>query len=125
MSENSDLLVEPGRPIRLEPTPPGFWMTLLGVFAAVLAPLFGFLVGSTMGRPEGDPFLSPLYWGLFIGVVIGGLGVVAAVIGGRRLWLNVHREDEHRDDLLREDRLRDDLLRDDRAAQVDLDEPAP
>ena len=93
MSENSDLSVAPGRPVRLVPTPPGFWTTLLGVGTAVLAPLFGFLVGSASGAPEGDPVLSPLYWGLFTGVVVGGVGVVAAVIGGRRLWLHSHRED--------------------------------
>ena len=92
MSANSDPSVTRGRPIRLVPTPPGFWMTLLGASTAVLAPLLGFLVGSATGAPEGDPLLSPLYWGLFIGVLVGGLGVVAAVIGGRRLWLDSHRE---------------------------------
>ena len=93
MSENGDLSVTAGRPVRLVPTPPGFWTTLLGVGIAVLAPLFGFLVGSASGAPEGDPLLGPLYWGLFTGVVVGGLGVAAAVIGGRRLWLHLHRED--------------------------------
>lgn len=93
MTENPDLALAPGRPVRLVPTPRGFWMTLLGVVVAILAPLFGFLVGSASGMPEGDPMLSPLYWGLFVGVVIGGLGVVAAVLGGRRLWLDAHRED--------------------------------
>ena len=68
-------------------------MTLLGVVVAILAPLFGFLIGSASGMPDGDPLLSPLYWGLFAGVVVGGLGVVAAVIGGRRLWLDAHREE--------------------------------
>ena len=93
MSENHDLAVVPGRPVRLVPTPRGFWMTLLGVVVAILAPLFGFLIGSASGMPDGDPLLSPLYWGLFAGVVVGGLGVVAAVIGGRRLWLDAHREE--------------------------------
>ena len=93
MSENHDLAVVPGRPVRLVPTPPGFWLTLLGVVTAIFAPLFGFLVGSASGSPEGDPLLSPLYWGLFGGVVVGGLGVVAAVLGGRRLWLDAHRAD--------------------------------
>ena len=93
MSENSDLSVTRGRPVRLVPTPPGFWLTLLGAGTAVLAPLLGFLVGSASGMPEGDPLLSPLYWGLFTGVIVGGVGVVAAVLGGRRLWLHSHRED--------------------------------
>ena len=60
MSENHDLAVVPGRPVRLVPTPRGFWMTLLGVVVAILAPLFGFLIGSASGMPDGDPLLSPL-----------------------------------------------------------------
>lgn len=76
----------PGRPIRLVPVPPGFWPATLGVCVAALAPLFGFLVGVMSPAPEGDQAFSPLYVGLFSGVVLGGLGVVAAVLGGRRLW---------------------------------------
>jgi hypothetical protein len=93
MIQDSDLSMAPGRPVRLVPTPPGFWMTLLGVGTAVLAPLFGFLVGSASGAPEGNPLLGPLYLGLFTGVIVGGFGVVAAVIGGWRLWLHSHRQD--------------------------------
>ena len=52
MSENSDPAVTQGRPVRLVPTPPGFWLTLLGAGAAVIAPLFGFLVGSASGQGE-------------------------------------------------------------------------
>ena len=83
----------PGRPVRLVPTPPGLWAILLGVAVAALAPLFGFLIGSGMGSTDGDATLSPLYWGLFAGVVIGALGVLAALVGGRRLWLHLHRDD--------------------------------
>ena len=79
--------IRPGRPIRLEPTPPGFWMVLLGASVAALAPLFGFLFGTMAGSPEGETGLGALYWGLFTGIVIGGFGVLVAVIGGRRLWL--------------------------------------
>lgn len=75
-----------GRPIRLAPTAPGFWLITLGVCLAGLAPLFGFLVGVTSGRPEGEVIFSPLYWGLFAGVIIGGFGVLMAVLGGVRLW---------------------------------------
>lgn len=92
LPDTDDLDVQPGRPIRLEPMPPGLWMVILGVFAAVFAPFFGFLIGSSMGRPDDDAVLTPLYWGLFVGVVIGGLGVLSAVLGGRRLWQHVHRE---------------------------------
>lgn len=80
-------VIPAGRPVRLEPTPPGFWMTVLGVVAAGLAPLFGFLIGTTMG-PTADAFLQPLYWGLFLGVVVGGAGVLVAAFGARRWWLH-------------------------------------
>ena len=93
MSETSSLSHAPGRPVRLVPTPPGFWMTLLGAGTAAMAPLFGFLIGSVMGRPAGEALLSPMYWGLFIGVVIGAFGVLVAVLGGRRLWLHSRRDE--------------------------------
>ena len=56
------------RPVRLEPTAPGFWPLTLGVCIAALAPLFGFLAGVMMGRPADDARFGPLYWGLFIGI---------------------------------------------------------
>lgn len=83
-----DQVPAPGRPVRLVPTPPGFWLTLIGVALAAIAPLFGFLIGSTLGSTSDDGLLSPLYWGLFIGVVIGGIGVLMAVFGGLRIWRN-------------------------------------
>ena len=81
-----DTIPAPGRPVRLVPVAPGFWMTTLGVCIAALAPLFGFLIGVMNGRPQGEVILGPLYWGLFTGVVIGGMGVLLAVAGGVRLW---------------------------------------
>lgn len=81
-----DAVPAPGRPVRLVPVAPGFWMVAIGVVIAALAPLFGFLVGVMSGRPVGETAaISPLYWGLFSGVVIGGLGVVLALAGGYRL----------------------------------------
>ena len=85
MSDTS-LDTTPGRPVRLVPTAPGFWMLTLGVCIAALSPLFGFLVGVMSQRPEGEVPLDPLYLGLFIGVVVGGMGVLLAVVGGVRLW---------------------------------------
>ncbi len=81
-----DLDTSAGRPIRLEPTAPGFWAVTIGVVLAALAPLFGFLFGVMTGRSADTGLFSPLYWGLFTGVVIGGAGVLLAVFGGVRMW---------------------------------------
>jgi len=82
----------PGRPVVLVPTPPGFWMAILGVCMAAISPLFGFLVGTILGTPAGDQVFGPAFLGLFIGIAFGAVGVVAAVIGGRRLWVALHRD---------------------------------
>ena len=76
----------PGRPVVLEAAPSGLWMTVTGAAIALLAPLFGFLIGTAIGRDGGGVGLSALYLGLFLGVIIGGCGVLAAVAGGRRLY---------------------------------------
>ena len=76
----------PGRPVRLVPTPPGFWRLVLGICTATLAPLFGFLVGSVSGSPEAALEMNAQYWGLFGGFLLGGLGLGMAILGIRRLW---------------------------------------
>jgi hypothetical protein len=81
-----DATPQPGRPVVLVPTPPGFWMLLLGVSVAALAPLFGFLVGGVIGPGDGDESFSPIYLWLLIGVFVGGLGVLLAILGGVRLY---------------------------------------
>lgn len=83
----------PGRPVVLEPTAPGLWLTVVGAVVALLAPLFGFLIGSAMGMGDASS-LSPLYLGLFGGVVVGAGGVAAALIGGRRLYLTWKAEQD-------------------------------
>ena len=85
-----DSPLEPGRPVVLVPTPPGFWPLLLGVAVAALAPLLGFLWGGTFGPGDGSDAFSPIYLGLFVGVVVGGLGVVLALWGGVRLYRHYH-----------------------------------
>ncbi len=92
-----DTPAPPGRRVRLEPTPPGFWRLLLGSVLALLAPFFGILIGSTLGAPDSDSRMDPLYWGFFIGGLIGVLGLVAAGLGGRVLIRHSrarNREDE-------------------------------
>lgn len=85
----TDLDLDPlatGRPVRLVPTAPGFWRLTMGVVTAALAPLFGFLAGVMAQRPESVVLLSPIYLGLLVGVVVGGFGVLLAVLGGIRIW---------------------------------------
>jgi hypothetical protein len=69
-----------GRPIVLEPMPPGWWLVIGGVVLAALAPLFGFLVGSMIGEGDGDG-LSPIYLFLLLGFLVGGVGILVALWG--------------------------------------------
>lgn len=82
-----------GRPVVLEPTPPGFWRTLLGAGVAVLAPLFGFLIGGMIGAGAVGDKVDPMALSLFIGIAVGGIGLLVAVSGGARLWRHFHRQD--------------------------------
>lgn len=80
----------PGRPVLLEATPPGFWALILGGSIMVLAPLFGFLIGTAKGPGDGNTVLSPIYLALFIGVIVGGCGGLVALLGGARLYRSLH-----------------------------------
>jgi hypothetical protein len=82
-----------GRPVVLVPTPPGMWRALLGTSVAVLAPLLGFLVGGVFGAGTIGESMDPMFISLFIGIVIGGLGLLVALSGGARLWRHFHNED--------------------------------
>lgn len=77
----------PGRPVELVPAPSGLWWVILGGCTAVLAPMFGFLVGTilTDNRVDHGAF-TPLYLGLFFGFIVGGLGVLGVIYGGWRLY---------------------------------------
>jgi hypothetical protein len=85
---------EVGRPVVLEPTPPGMWRALLGMAVAVLAPMLGFLVGSVFGAGTIGESVDPMFISLFVGIVIGGIGLLVALSGGALLWRYFHREDE-------------------------------
>ncbi len=85
---------EVGRPVVLEPTPPGMWRALLGMAVAVLAPMLGFLVGGVFGAGTIGESVDPMFISLFVGIVIGGIGSLVALSGGARLWRHFHREDE-------------------------------
>lgn len=83
-----DTPAPPGRPVLLEPTPPGFWRVLGGGVVAVLAPFFGILIGSTLGADDPDSRMDPLYWGFFLGCVVGAFGLVFVGLGARQLMRN-------------------------------------
>jgi hypothetical protein len=69
----------------LTPTPPGLWLVIGGAVVAALGPLFGFLVGTMMGTDSEIGGLSPIYLLLFLGILVGGLGVGAMLLGGRTM----------------------------------------
>ena len=69
------------------------WRALLGMAVAVLAPLLGFLVGGILGVGTVGDSIDPMVLSLFIGIIIGGVGLLVALSGGARLWTHFHRED--------------------------------
>ena len=69
-----------GRPIVLEPMPPGWWMVIGGVVLAALAPLFGLLLGSMIGEGDGTG-LDPIQLWLLVGFLVGAVGIALALMG--------------------------------------------
>lgn len=74
-----------GRQVTLTPVPPGVWLIIGGGVLAALGPLFGFLIGSMLSSTTDTGDLSPIYLFLFAGMVLGGLGIAAALLGARRV----------------------------------------
>ena len=68
------------------------WM-LIGTFVGIFAPIAGFLGGSTVSADRLVVGLEPLFVWLFVGMMVGGVGVVVGVIGALR-WVkgNYHLE---------------------------------
>jgi len=57
---------------------------VIGVLVALLAPLGGFLGGTMVGSSGSGDDLDPLFLWLFVGMVIGGIGGVVAIMGALR-----------------------------------------
>lgn len=74
-----------GRQVTLTPVPPGIWLIIGGSVVTALGPLFGFLIGSMLGSTTDTGDLSPIYLFLFIGIVVGGFGLGAVLLGVRRV----------------------------------------
>ncbi|WP_296606461.1 hypothetical protein, partial [Nocardioides sp.] len=70
-----------GRPVVLEPMPPGWWLVIGGTVLAALGPLFGFLIGSMIGEGDGDG-MDPIQLWLLLGFLAGAVGVAMALMGG-------------------------------------------
>ena len=85
MTNLRDPATEAGRTIRLTPVPRGFWLVVLGSAVVVLAPLFGFLVGTELDVDDEIIGTSPMYLFLFLGFLLAGLGLAAALLGVRRI----------------------------------------
>lgn len=81
----------PGRPVVLTDPPAGLWPVLIGAGVALLAPFFGFLIGTAIGPGDPGSLRNPIYLGLFIGVLVGAVGVLVALLGARTLYRALSR----------------------------------
>jgi hypothetical protein len=94
MESETDATAEEGRPLRLTPVQPGFWMVVIGGSVMVLGPLFGLLAGSMLGMDDETLGMSPIYFFLFVGFVVAGLGLGLLLLGARRLWRHLAQDRE-------------------------------
>ncbi|WP_127129927.1 hypothetical protein [Georgenia sp. SYP-B2076] len=78
---NAEVREQPMDPAEL----PGVHRIIVGTVIAVLAPLFGFLVGSMTGATSQRDALQGLYLWLVGGIVLGGIGAMVAFVGALRL----------------------------------------
>lgn len=94
---DSEPLDERGRQVRLVPLTTGLWMVLLGCGAMVLGPLFGFLVGTMLGSDWQTLGMNSIFFFLFLGFMVAGLGLGAALLGARQMLQNRNRNQEATD----------------------------
>ena len=64
--------------------PPGIAAIIIGGALAIFAPLTGFLGGTIVGSSGGAGQLDPLFLWLFVGMIVGGIGGVVAIMGALR-----------------------------------------
>lgn len=64
--------------------PPGIAAIIIGGAVALFAPLTGFLGGTIVGSSGAVGELDPLFLWLFVGMIIGGIGGVVAIMGALR-----------------------------------------
>lgn len=64
--------------------PPGTAAIIFGGALAIFAPLTGFLGGTIVGSSGAVGELDPLFLWLFVGMIVGGIGGVIAILGALR-----------------------------------------
>ena len=64
--------------------PPGTAAIIIGGALAIFAPLAGFLGGTIVGSSGTVGELDPLFLWLFVGMIVGGIGGVVAIMGALR-----------------------------------------
>ena len=69
----------------------GVGSIIIGATVALLAPLTGFLGGTIVGSSGTVGDLDPLFLWLFVGMVIGGIGGVVAIMGALR-WTRANHD---------------------------------
>ena len=69
----------------------GIRLVVFGTLIAVFAPLAGFLGGTMVGSTGSVTELDPLFVWLFLGLMVGGVGAILAIVGGLR-WVRANHE---------------------------------
>ena len=61
-------------------------LMLIGAFVGIFAPIAGFLGGTIVGVDQTVGGLEPLFVWLFVGMIIGMIGVAVGILGALR-WV--------------------------------------
>ncbi|MBC7442009.1 MAG: hypothetical protein H7311_05755 [Ramlibacter sp.] len=61
-------------------------LMLIGAFVGIFAPIAGFLGGTIVGVDQTVGGLEPLFVWLFVGMIVGLLGVAVGILGALR-WV--------------------------------------
>ena len=61
-------------------------LMLIGAFVGIFAPIAGFLGGTMVGVDQTVGGLEPLFVWLFVGMIVGMLGVAVGILGALR-WV--------------------------------------
>ena len=68
-------------------------LMLIGAFVGIFAPIAGFLGGTIVGVDQTVGGLEPLFVWLFVGMIVGMLGVAIGILGALRWVKGKHHLD--------------------------------